>query len=246
MAVGVLALLLATGGAVATNSDPNATTAAAAGGYRVEFGRPKLEGSSNFTHFWFPVGTYELGEGGRGSATSGNTTIVQRIRQAGDGKHCPPQDHPRWPCSALRVSKDRGISWQVAPSRWPGPLLPESASNSKRATKLSNFKSIYELECVNASCIGKLAQWSAATAPGASGVPTLKLQKYLPLTVHGVPSDLKLGADVLPVMLRDGSILLAIYVREPAPLTLAPLTRAFPAQPSTSQLNPQEFVCVCV
>jgi hypothetical protein len=208
---------------------PNSASGdSAATGYQVEFGKPKLVGSSNLTHFWFPVGTFELGEGDRSSATSGDTTIVQRIQQAGDGKHCPPKDHPDWPCSALRVSTDRGSSWQVAPARWPGPLLPETPLNSKRATNISNFKSIYELECVNASCTGKIAQWSAATPQGASGVPALKLQKYLPMTVHGVPSDLQLGVDVFPVMLRDGSILLAIYVSPVRSTTMHPAWRVLP------------------
>lgn len=196
----------------AQSRDVPATSGApvSAATYQAEFGQPQLVGSSNFTHYWFPAGTYELG------GDDGGGLIVQRVQQAGDGKHCPPKDHPRWPCSAVRVSKDRGRSWQLAPSRWPGPLLPESPLNSKRAANLSDFKSIYELECINASCTGKLAQWSAATPPGAaSGVPSLKLQKYLPLTVHGVPSDLQLGVDVHPVMLQDGSILLAIYVSPP-------------------------------
>ena len=178
------------------------TEDAASAGFDVAFGRPERVGSCNFTHYWFPAGSMEL------SGDDGSATIVQRIQQAPDGGHCPPKAHPDWPCSAVRMSNSRGASWHAAPARWPGPLLPESPLNSKRAAA-RNFSSIYALECVNASCAGKIAQW---TTVDASGDPALKLRQYLPLSVRGVPSDLQLGVDVLPVMLRDGSILLALYV----------------------------------
>jgi len=192
-----------------TSRKPAAKTEdAASAGFDVAFGRPERVGSCNFTHYWFPAGSMEL------SGDDGSATIVQRIQQAPDGGRCPPKDHPDWPCSAVRMSNSRGASWHAAPARWPGPLLPESPLNSKRAAA-RNFSSIYALECVNASCAGKIAQWTTADA---SGDPALKLLQYLPLSVRGVPSDLQLGVDVLPVMLRDGSILLALYVsrRKPA------------------------------
>jgi hypothetical protein len=188
--------------------------------YQVQFGNPQLVGQCNFTHFWFPAGVMELG--GTTTATeedggSTTATIVQRVRQAGDAEHCPPKDHPDWPCSAVRMSRARGSRWQVAPARWPGPLLPETPLNSKRAANPSNFSSIYALECVNASCAGRLARWSATVPPGTSGLPTLKAHQFSALNVQGVPPDLQLGVDALPVMLRCGSILLAMYVSRCCP-----------------------------
>lgn len=185
------------------------------------FGAPKLVGSCNFTHFWFPSAVMQLGA----EANNCSSTIVQRMSQRGDGKRCPPTDHPNWPCSAVRMSMDCGSSWQVAPARWPGPLLPQTPLNSKRAADPKKFSSMYALTCVNASCTGKLALWSAA--PSAAGIPTLRLQKYLPLTVQGVPADLQLGQNILPVMLRGGSILLAMYVSNSPAASDACSPRAF-------------------
>ena len=180
---------------------------------QVEFGTPKLVGSSNFTHFWFPVNVMELGSGAA-------AVILQGIQQAGDGAICPPKTHPTWPCSTLRTSFDRGSSWRPengttdfpvaagggAGKNGPFPLLPQAPLDGRRARNPSNFTSIHAFKCANASCAGELVQWSAR--PGG-----LKAAKTLrPLTVRGVPANLRLAANPgNPLMLHDGSILVALY-----------------------------------
>jgi hypothetical protein len=76
--------------------------------------------------------------------------------------------------------------------------------------------------CVNGSCctgdsVCNIVQWSATAPLGGAGVMTLKPEKTSPMTVRGVPSNLRQGVDPgAPVMLHDGSVLLALYV-SPSP-----------------------------
>ena len=137
---------------------------------------------------------------------------MQLVRQGADGGTCPPKGHPDWPCSAAYVSDGHTGTWLMG-SEFPYPLLPESPYNSKRADNLANFSSINGLKCVNASCTGSLTRWSTTPAGGsAKRVPTFKQVLSEPLTVRGVPADVRQAADgLLPVMLADGSILVAMY-----------------------------------
>ena len=187
-------------------------TVCSASRYQVEFGQPKLVGSSNLTHFWFPVNLIELSAPGMGDGA-----LVQGIQQVGDGEKCPPKAHPDWPCSTLRVSSDHGSSWRPelmnstsqlkSPPTDPFPLLPETPSNGRRAKDRSNFSSIHALKCVNASCSGEIVKWSAIGPQG------LSVEGSQPLTVHGVPSDVRIALDPgNPLMLQDGSILVSLYV----------------------------------
>ena len=170
--------------------------------YKVGFGPPMLVGSSNFTHFWFPMTEFELG---------GPGLVLQLVRQGTDGGTCPPKGHPNWPCSAAYATNSRGSSWRMGPDAFPFPLLPESPSNSKRASNRANFSSI-GLACVNGSCAGSLTRWSASAAHGSAGVPAFKRTLVQPLAVNGVPADVREAADgLLPIMLNDGSVLVALY-----------------------------------
>ena len=149
-------------------------------GYVVEFGAPRLVGSSNVTHYWFPSGgLIELGDDDGSDAV-----IVQRIKQSGDGGICPPKEHPSLPCSELRVSDDRGSTWlpgpPVAPTpsrRYgpenlgPFPLLPETTLNHRRARNPRNFSSIHAFLCVNASCTGEIVQWGATISRSGGSAP---------------------------------------------------------------------------
>lgn len=167
--------------------------------FQVDFGSPKLVDSSNFTHFWFPITEFEL-----------DGTIMQLVRQGPDGGTCPPKGQPDWPCSASYAANSQGKTWQTMGSTFPFPLLPESPTNSKRASG-PNISSI-ELKCTLSSCTGSLTHWSS-TPPGPSaGDLTFEKVRSQPLVVSGVPVDLREAADgLLPVMLTDGSILMALY-----------------------------------
>ena len=164
----------------------------AAAEYKVSFGVPQVVGSSNVTHSWFPIAELELGE-----------TVLQLVSQAADGGGCPPKDHPNWPCAAAYATRDRAKTWRMT-QPFPYPLLPEN-SNSKRVGNLGNLSSLH-ITCANASCAGQLTLW------GASNDATFKQRLVLPLVVAGVPTDLRQAVDgLLPIMLKDGSILIAMY-----------------------------------
>lgn len=161
--------------------------------YKVSFGVPQVVGSSNFTHSWFPTAELELGE-----------ALLQSVSQSADGGVCPPKGHPDWPCAAAYATRNRGTTWRMRPQPFPYPLLPESPANSKRVVA-SNFSSLH-LTCVNASCVGMLTRWRSSTNA------TFKQLLVLPLAVAGVPADLQQAEDgLLPIMLQDGSILVAMY-----------------------------------
>eukprot|EP01044_Picomonas_judraskeda_P019534 COSAG03_NODE_4138_length_1669_cov_11.577070_2_plen_261_part_00 len=222
---GILLLLLLLLLLSASRTVPQSATSAGPRRHEVAFGPPQLVGSSNFTHFWFPASVLTAGHSD-GLSTGGG--VLQGIQQAGDGAVCPPPQHPDWPCSALRASSDgRGSAWQpetvkgAAPSDWPPttpfPLLPQSALNSRRAQDASNFSSIHALRCANASCTGDIIQWQWNSA--AAQLTPASVQ---PLTVHDVPANLRLAVDPgNPLMLKDGSVLVAVYVRLRTPTIIS-------------------------
>jgi hypothetical protein len=195
--VAVVVLLL-TGGA---------TTATAPGSpFRAEFGEPVLVGSSDLTHFWFPASTMRV-QGGV------NSTVFQGISRSGDGRSCPPPGHPSYPCSATLDSRDGGLTYEVAPPSGPFPLLPERPSDPKSTKAPTNFSSLNAFKCVNASCTGQLVRWQVnhSTTPSLPGVK-LQPTAYLPLRVTAVTPQLLSAEDAeRPIMLRDGSILIATY-----------------------------------
>eukprot|EP01052_Picozoa_sp_SAG31_P039844 SAG31_NODE_5616_length_2422_cov_20.727938_1_plen_366_part_00 len=186
-------------------------------------------------------------------------TIVQGVQQSGDGSVCPPKDHTDWPCAAVRVSQNQGSTWSVAAvprvtvdkkkggvsGNSPFPLLPQSALNSKRAANRSNFSSISASHmCVNGSCCAgdngcNIVQWSATAPLGATGIMMLRPEKISAMTVRGVPSNLRQGVDPgAPVMLRDGSVLLALYVSPFLPVFLHCLVgKVLPVFLNSSQSN---------
>jgi hypothetical protein len=186
----------------------NGTTNVKNNKYKVDFGPPRLVGGSNFTHFWFPITEVALGAG----------TFLQLVEQGPDGGSCPPKGHPDWPCSAAYATTDRGSAWRAVPKPFPSPLLPESRLNSKRVMtptgsghgQRANF-STFSLRCVDGGCSGALTSWSTSTTPRGE-VPTFKQLLVQPLAVGGIPPDVRQAEDgLLPVMLQDGSILVAMY-----------------------------------
>lgn len=128
--------------------------AAEAGLFSVEWSKPTLVGSSDLTHFWFPVGVLEIAAG----SPAQNTSLqFQAIQRGGDGRPCPPKDHPDYPCNAELGSQDGGRSYHAAPPSGPFPLLPEAPLLPKRAANPGQFRSVNAFECVNASCKGDVS-----------------------------------------------------------------------------------------
>ena len=173
--------------------------------FSAAFSPPAVVGSSDLTHFWFPAGVARLRNGS-------GSTVLQDISRSGDGKRCPPPEHPSYPCVAVMDSRDEGLSYEACPPAGPFPLLPESPLETKTAATPSNFSSLHAFQCANASCTGQLVRWfedrSAHTLPG----PRLNASAYLPLRVTGVtPQLLSARSAERPIMLRDGSILVPLY-----------------------------------
>jgi hypothetical protein len=160
--------------------------------FSVEFGAPSLVGSSNTTHFWFPASVLQLGAGPSSSAT-----VLQGVSRHGDGR-----TDPKSATGATLQTRNGGDSYQSVPAVGSFPLVPEDPVFSKRAHNLDNFSSLNNFHCANASCSGDVVRWNASLQP----------MKYVALHVDGVSSDVALAVDgERPIMLRDGSVLLATY-----------------------------------
>ena len=169
------------------------------------FSPPAVVGSSDLTHFWFPAGVARLRNGS-------GSTILQHISRSGDGKRCPPPEHPSYPCAATMDSRDGGLTYEACPPAGPFPLLPTSPLETKSAATPTNFSSLNAIKCINASCTGQLVRWFEDHSPHALPGPRLNASAYLPLRVTGVPPQLLSATDgERPIMLRDGSILIPLY-----------------------------------
>ncbi len=167
--------------------------------FSVEFGAPTLVGSSNTTHFWFPASVLQLGSGPAGSAT-----VLQGVSRHGDGH----ADAKSAPTGATRLTRDGGHTYEGVPPVGAFPVVPEVPAFSKRVNNLDNFSSLNDFHCVNASCSGDVVQW----ASNGTGTGDIRPTKYLPLRVDGVSAELRSAVDgERPIMLRDGSVLLATY-----------------------------------
>eukprot|EP01043_Picozoa_sp_COSAG02_P048542 COSAG02_NODE_4778_length_4988_cov_4.223707_5_plen_226_part_00 len=146
------------------------------------------------------------------NGTDPGETVFQGIQRSGDGKPCPPPEHPSYPCVATLDSRDGGLTYQVAPPAGPFPLLPEDPSRPKTAANPSNFSSLNAFACVNGSCTGQLVRWRVDDSPHTLPGTRLKATTYLPLRVSGVtPELLSARSAERPIMLRDGSILVPMY-----------------------------------
>jgi hypothetical protein len=180
-------------------------------GFSVQFAPPAVIGSSDLTHFWFPQSVALL-LNARDASGGGDGTVFQGIQRSGDGKPCPPPEHPSYPCVATMDSRDGGLTYEVAPPAGPFPLLPEHPSHPKTAADSSNFSSLNAFKCVNGSCTGQLVRWRVDDSPHALPGPRVNATAYLPLRVSGVtPKLLSARSAERPIMLRDGSILIAMY-----------------------------------
>jgi hypothetical protein len=175
-------------------------------GFSVAFGAPTVVGSSDLTHFWFPQSVLRLRNG------TSPPTVVLGVSRAGDGKECPTPEHPSYPCQATMTSRDGGALYEAAPPSGPFPLLPESALDPKTAATPSNFSSLNAFKCVNGSCTGELVRWLVDDTPHTLPGVKLNATEYLPLLVTGVtPLLLSARSGQRPIMLWDGSILMATY-----------------------------------
>ena len=171
--------------------------------FSVEWSTPALVGSSDLTHFWFPVAVLDIATTG----PSQNVTSLQYVQRSGDGKPCPTKTDPNLPCNAVLTSHDGGRSYQVAPPSGPFPLLPENPLFPKRVANPSKFRSLNQFECVNASCSGQVVSWTSS-----GGGAVINATKYEQLHVSGVtPHLLSARSAERPIKLRNGVTLLPTY-----------------------------------
>ena len=177
------------------------TKAIAGSSFSVEWSTPALVGSSDLTHFWFPAAVLDIA-----TSPDQNVTSLQYIQRSGDGKPCPTASDPNLPCGAVLTSQDGGRSYQIAPPSGPFPLLPENPLFPKRTANPSNFRSLNQFQCVNATCSGQVVTWT--TRDGM----IINATKYEKLHVSGVtPHLLSARSAERPIKLRNGKTLLPTY-----------------------------------
>jgi hypothetical protein len=97
----------------------------------VAFGTPVKVGQSNYSHFWMPSSVFKGIDG----------HLILSIDMAGDGKPCPPPNHPQ-NCSALyRSTSASGESWLPIYGNVPGMALPIPQARAPGKVRTFNFDS---------------------------------------------------------------------------------------------------------